>query len=178
MAVRTLVLCSLLASPALVSAGCNFGDDRRLGGNAIDAQQVDAPDIDASRIDAALAPKVFEIRPDPKLTIPDNMATGVVVTFAVTGVVSTTGLEVAMHVAHTYRGDLRIDLLRDTTVVKRLKTENKDDNADDIFEAPPFSVTPAELGTPINATYSVRIADVDPVITGTVDLVRLTFKTN
>jgi subtilisin-like proprotein convertase family protein len=178
MAVRTLVLCSLLASPLLVSAGCSFGDDRRLGGGAVDAQQVDGPDIDASRIDAALAPKVFEVRPNPILMIPDNMATGVVVTFAVTGVVSTTGLEVAMHVAHTYRGDLRIDLLRNDVVIKRLKTENKDDNADDIFEAPPFPITPAELGTPLNATYSVRIADVLAIITGTVDLVRLTFKTN
>jgi subtilisin-like proprotein convertase family protein len=153
-------------------ASCSFGDDDRAA-TEVDARLPDAPPVDAA-VDAAPMERVFESIPSPPTPIPDATAAGVLVNFPVTGVVSTTGLDVQVDIAHTYRGDIRIELLRGSTPIKVLKAEDSQDNADDIKAT--YSLTPAELGTPLNDLYVVKIADTGAIIVGTIKSVRLTFK--
>jgi subtilisin-like proprotein convertase family protein len=170
-------------SLAFIASGftaCGFGDDQK--GQPIepdvDAPPADAMPIDAMPIDARPMAKVFEVMPDPPTAIPDNDVAGVSIPFAVTGVTTTTGLSVQVDIAHTYSGDIVIDLVRATTpptVVKVLRSR-LGGTTEDIKET--YNLTPAELGTPLNDAYAVRISDRSTVDTGTIKLVKLTFKVN
>jgi subtilisin-like proprotein convertase family protein len=141
---------------------CGFGD------NGSSSATIDAA---VTPIDAP-APKVFEAR--PAAPIPDNSASGVIVAFVVSGVVSTTGLQVDVDITHKFGGEISIDLVRGATVIKALKMYNSTDKTVNVVAS--YQVTPAELGEPLNDTYSVRIADRVINDTGTVNLTRLTFR--
>lgn len=112
---------------------------------------------------------------NPPTPIPDDSPTGAPIPFAVTGVTTTTGLDVQVDVTHTFSGDVIIRLLRGTTLIKTLR--NGGGGGDDDVKAT-YSVTPAELGTPLNADYTVRFLDNAINDTGTINLVKLTFKVN
>ena len=160
----------LLTLPFLTLAACGFGDDGRLQQATIDAATIDAPmEIP---IDAAPMAQTFEARPSQ--AIPDNNTTGISIPFNVTNVTFITGVEVEVDVTHPYRGDLKIELLRGTTVLKLLKARTPGDGIDDVKAV--YQVTPAELGTPLNAIYSVKFSDEAVTDTGVVNYVRLTFK--
>lgn len=150
---------------------CGFGDDGKL--QSIDATTIDAG-VDAPEVDAMPMAQTFEARPSQ--AIPDNNPAGTSIPFNVSNVTFTTGVDVQVDVSHTFRGDIRIELLRGTSVLKVLKAEDGLDSADNIQATYPVSTT--ELGTPLNAIYSVRFIDTDAGVTGTVNLVRLTFKVN
>lgn len=152
-----------------ILAACGFGDDGRLQSGIDAAANVDAA-VDAP-IDARPMAQTFEAR--PATAIPDNEPTGISVPFNVNTVTFATSAEVQVGVAHTFRGDVRIELLRGTTVLKVLKMESTDAN-DNINET--YQITGAELGAPLNAIYSVRFIDTDQGVIGTVAYVRLTFK--
>ena len=169
-----------LVSLTFITSGftaCGFGDDQK--GQPIepdvDAPPADAMPIDAMPIDAPPMAKVFEVMPDPPTAIPDNDVAGVSIPFAVTGVVLTTGLSVQVDIAHTFSGDIVIELLRGTTPIKTLRNR-LGGTAEDIKET--YNLTPAELGTPLNDAYAVRISDRSNLDTGTINLVKLTFKVN
>jgi serine protease len=152
---------------------CGFGDDRRFGGD-VDAAEVDAATIDATPIDAPRVAKVFEVM--PLQPIPDNTPAGYAVGFAVTEVATTSGLDVQVDVTHPYRGDIRIELRRGTTLLKILKAVAGADSVDNIQAT--YPVSPTELGTPINSAYTVLFVDAISPDVGTINLVRLTFKPN
>lgn len=153
---------------------CGFGDDQK--GQPIEPD-VDAPPADAMPIDAMPMAKVFEVMPD--LAIPDNDADGVSIPFTVTGVTTTTGLDIQVSVDHPYSGDIVIEFRRDNTspptVIKKLR-DRAGGATDDILET--YGLTPVELGTPINGSYSIHFSDRAPTDSGTISLVKLTFKVN
>jgi subtilisin-like proprotein convertase family protein len=172
------------ASLTFIAGGftaCGFGDDER--GQPIepevDAPPVDAPPIDAPPIDAPPTPRVFEVMPNPPTAIPDNSVAGVSVPFTVTGVSATTGLDVQVDVAHTFSGDIVIELRRGNTtpptIIKTLRNR-AGGTTNDIKET--YNLTPAELGTPLNDAYSVHFSDRSELDAGTINLVKLTFKVN
>jgi subtilisin-like proprotein convertase family protein len=155
---------------------CSFGDDRRYeSADGPDAQiRVDAQVIDTPPgIDAMAMERVFETRPEPPTAIPDFPDPGVLVSFTVTGVTFISGLEIQVNISHTFRGDLLIQLLRGTNLIATLKAQD-DDSGDNVVAT--YPVAPSQLGTPYNGMYSVRIIDKDKYITGTINLVKLTFK--
>jgi subtilisin-like proprotein convertase family protein len=152
----------LVLSGFCAMTACGFGD------NGSSSATVDAPAIP---IDAP-APKVFEAR--PAVAIPDNSASGVIVAFVVTGVDRTTGLQVDVDITHKFGGEISIDLLRGATVIKALKMYSSTDKTANVVAS--YQITPAELGTPLNDTYSVRIADRVINDTGVANLARLTFR--
>lgn len=175
-ALFALLVC---AAPGLALGACGFGDDRPLPGGEPDGPPGDAPP-DGPPIDTNPPPamaKILEVRPNPPTPIPDDEeVTGASISFTVTGITVNTGLDVQVDVTHPYRGDLRIELLRDATVVKVLKQADFGDNDDNIVTT--YSLSPAELGTPLNGTYSVKFLDTGVGDTGAINLVKLTFKVN
>jgi subtilisin-like proprotein convertase family protein len=170
-----------LVSLTFIASGftaCGFGDDQK--GQPIEPG-VDAPPdampIDAMPIDAPPMARVFEVM--PALAIPDNNPDGVSVPFAVTGVTITTGLDVEVDVTHTYSGDILIELLRgNTTPATVVKTLHNRAGGDTPNIKETYNLTPAELGTPLNDSYAVRFKDLSRLDTGTINLVKLTFKVN
>jgi subtilisin-like proprotein convertase family protein len=170
----SVVSLSLLAGGL---AACGFGDNQSNQPSEVDAAPADAMPIDAMPIDAPPMAKVFEVMPN--LAIPDNNPIGVAVPFTVTGVVATTGLVVEVDVTHTYSGDVVIQFRRgDTTpptIVKTLRNRIGSDT-DDIKDT--YMITPAELGMPLNDSYSLYFTDRSPADTGTITRVKLTFKVN
>jgi hypothetical protein len=176
--VRARILALALALPSGLAA-CGFGDDSPLPGGP-DAPLGDAPPDDGPPVDTNPPPamaKVLEVRPMPPTPIPDDdEITGATIAFTVTGVTVNTGLDVQVDITHSYRGDLRIELLRDTALVSLLKAADIEDNEDNVVTT--FSVSPADLGTPLNGSYAVKITDSAPRDTGVINLVKLTFKVN
>jgi Proprotein convertase P-domain len=169
-------------APALFALGlaaCGFGDDRPLPGGDPDAPPADGPP-DGPPIDTNPPPamaKILEVRPNPPTPIPDDdEVTGASISFTVTGITVNTGLDVQVDVTHPYSGDLRIELLRDAAVVKVLKEADLNDNSDNVVTT--YSLTPADLGTPLNGTYSVKLLDTGVGDLGVINLVKLTFKVN
>lgn len=160
-----------LAGAALL-AGCAKGTEDKVD---VDA----APDADlqpdaAPEPDARQEAKSFEVTLRPPLTIPDNDPGGRDVAVVATEVEYATGLDIELDVTHTYRGDLRIELLRGATPLKVIKTEDENDNED--FVKTTYMVGRLELGDPLNATYNVRFIDTGAIITGTLNSIKFTFK--
>jgi len=115
--------------------------------------------------------KVFDAAPNA--AIPDNDATGVKVDLAVSGVTAPAGLTVSVDIQHTYRGDLKVELLKDGQSVKVLSS-NEGGSQDDLVQS--YVLTSAEVGASPNGTWSLRVTDSAAVDTGTVRGVKLEFK--
>jgi hypothetical protein len=77
--------------------------------------------------------------------------------------------EVEVHIKHTYRGDLRIDLVAPDGTSYRLKSENNDsaDNVDTTYTANVSSEA-------ANGTWKLKVQDLYSVDTGTLDTWTLT----
>ncbi|MEZ4364525.1 MAG: proprotein convertase P-domain-containing protein [Kofleriaceae bacterium] len=164
---RHLLLLTLLVPPLM--GACGFGDDG--GGSSNTDAAIDAA-IDAP-VDAPPTSRVYEMLLNPALAIPDNNPTGVDISFSVLGLATVSSLDVQVDVTHTYRGDVRIELFRDGSLVETLKVTSSLDSADDVKAT--YTVSAATLGTPLNGTYAVRFTDVLTSDTGSINLVRLTF---
>ncbi len=167
------------ASAALALTGCAKGDD------GIDEPEGDAgPDAyvepDAPGPDARQEAKSFEVTLDPPLAIPEFTPTGTGVNVALVSkdVEYATGVDIEVDVTHTYRGDLRVELLRGpenaARSLKILKEPDPRDSADDLKVT--FAVGTLELGTPLNDTYQVRFIDTANISTGVINRVKMTFK--
>ena len=104
--------------------------------------------------------------------IPDNSATGASVTIPVTGVTGSVGLTVSLNITHTYRGDLLVELFRDSTLVKTL-SNHEGGSADDLVGN--FSLSAAEVGS-ANGRWMLKVTDNAAVDTGTIGLVTLNFQ--
>ena len=82
------------------------------------------------------------------------------------------GATVTVEIKHTWRGDLRVELLKDNRVVVVLH-DRTGGSADDLRET--YSVSAAELGTATSAgTWSLRVVDTALVDIGIVERFRVT----
>ncbi len=106
------------------------------------------------------------------VAIPDN---GAAVTSSVTVTGRTgnapAGLQVAVDIVHTYRGDLVIDLLAPDGTAYRLKNSSSSDSADDVNE----TYTVDASSETANGTWRLRVQDVAARDTGYVNSFKLTF---
>ena len=105
--------------------------------------------------------------------IPDDSATGASVSIQVSGVTGSVGLTVSLNITHTYRGDLIVELFRDSTKVKTL-SNNEGGSADNIVQS--YSLTAAEVGSNPNARWTLKVTDNAAIDTGTIGLVSLNFQ--
>ncbi len=108
----------------------------------------------------------------PSSSIPDNSDAGLNVDIPVSGVENPKGLAVAVDISHTYRGDLVLKLLKNGQLVKTL-VENTGGSADNLVET--YTLTAAEIGTDVNATWTLNVADTQSIDTGKVNKVTLSF---
>ena len=111
----------------------------------------------------------------PAAPIPDNNTAGVNVDVPVSGVTApkgVKGLSVSVDITHTYRGDLVVTLLKDGAKVKTL-VQNVGGNAANLVDT--YTLTSAELGTSVNAKWTVNVADTAAQDVGTVNKVTLSF---
>ena len=67
-----------------------------------------------------------------------------------------------VHITHTYRGDLRIELVPPDNTVRRLKSENRFDSADNVDTT--YSVNLS--GESANGTWGLHVTDRFAVDTG------------
>jgi hypothetical protein len=109
----------------------------------------------------------------PAASIPDDSTTGVSVDVPVTGVTGAVGLTVSVDITHTYRGDLKVDLMKDGTAVKTLAA-NTGGSAHNIVES--YTLTSAEVGSSPNGRWSLKVVDNAAQDTGTVNSVKLSFE--
>jgi hypothetical protein len=108
----------------------------------------------------------------PGTSIPDNTPAGVDIQIPVEGVTNAKGLAVAVDISHTYRGDLVLKLSRNGTLVKTLH-QNTGGSADNLVET--YTLTAAEIGSDVNGTWTLNVADTERIDTGTVNKVVLSF---
>jgi hypothetical protein len=108
----------------------------------------------------------------PNTPIPDNNPAGVDISVPVSGITGATALAVAVDITHTYRGDLVLKLYKGDRLVKTL-VQNQGGSADDLIET--YTLTAAEIGTDVNGTWRLNVADTERIDTGKVNKVTLTF---
>jgi hypothetical protein len=116
---------------------------------------------------------VREFPVTPSKDIPDATPAGINIDVPVSGVENAKGLTVSVDITHTYRGDLVVKLLKNGTAVKTL-VENVGGSADNLVEA--FTLTQAEIGASVNATWTVNVADTESQDVGKVNKVTLGFQ--
>jgi hypothetical protein len=108
----------------------------------------------------------------PNLSIPDNNTTGVSIDIPVSGVTNAKGLSVAVDITHTYRGDLVLRLFKNGTLVKEL-AKNQGGSAQNLVET--YQLTQAEIGSDVNARWTLQVADTYAQDVGKVNKVTLSF---
>ncbi|MFJ9032566.1 M4 family metallopeptidase [Streptomyces sp. NPDC102274] len=109
------------------------------------------------------------------VAIPDNGA-AVTSSVNVTGVTGNapTNLLVGVDIAHTWRGDLVIDLVAPDGTAYRLKNSSGSDSADNVVET--FSVNASSEVA--NGTWQLKVQDVAAQDTGRINSFKLTFPTS
>ena len=115
---------------------------------------------------------VREFPVTPATAIPDATPAGVNIDVPVSGVENAKGLSVAVDISHSYRGDLVLKLLKNGTAVKTL-VQNVGGSQDNLVES--FTLTAAEIGSSVNGTWTLNVADTESQDTGTVNKVTLGF---
>ena len=108
----------------------------------------------------------------PGSNIPDANVDGVKIDVPVTGVTGAKSLAVAVDITHSYRGDLVLKLLKNGTAVKTL-VENSGGSADNLQET--YTLTQAEIGTDVNARWTLHVIDTEAQDVGKVNKVTLSF---
>ena len=108
----------------------------------------------------------------PNAAIPDNDPTGVSVDVPVSGVSAAKSLTVSVDITHTYRGDLTLTLLKNGTAVKTL-VHDVGGSADNIVDS--YPLTADEIGSDVNATWTLKVVDDAAQDSGTVNKVVLSF---
>jgi hypothetical protein len=108
----------------------------------------------------------------PSTSIPDATPAGVNIDIPVTGVTNPKGLAVSVDIAHSYRGDLVLKLLKNGQPVKTL-VENQGGSADNLVET--YTLTAAEIGADVNTRWTLNVSDTEAQDVGTVNKVTLSF---
>ncbi|GGT46758.1 extracellular protease [Streptomyces kurssanovii] len=106
------------------------------------------------------------------VSIPDTN-TPVTSSLAVTGISGNApaDLEIAVDIKHTYRGDLRIELVAPNGASAQLKAASSSDSADNVIT----TYTVDASGVVANGTWKLRVTDVYSGDTGYIDSWGLTF---
>jgi len=108
------------------------------------------------------ATQTFEQR--PALAIPDNTPAGIVGRIEVSPQFTTTSVRVGVEITHTYRGDLRVTLVKgDRTIVLHNNTGGSVDHLRQTFDVPTF------VGVEAAGAWELRVADTAATDTGTLD---------
>ncbi|MGE0395272.1 MAG: proprotein convertase P-domain-containing protein [Kofleriaceae bacterium] len=113
-----------------------------------------------------------EFSATPAASIPDDNTTGVTVDVPVSGVTGSVGLTANVKITHTYRGDLKVTLLKDG-VEKKVLSNNEGGGADNLDVT--VTLSASEVGT-ANGRWQVKVVDNAAQDVGTVDSVKLTFQ--
>ena len=101
---------------------------------------------------------------EPGLDIPDNDRAGVSDTIVVPDGLTIDGLRVNVNITHTYRGDLRVELVREGRTVTLFSREGG--GADDLIQS--FSVADFN-GEDAAGQWTLRVSDEANVDTGTLN---------
>ncbi len=113
--------------------------------------------------------KVFSSTATP--AIPDNSPTGASVDIAVSGLTGAQALAVSVDIAHTYIGDLTVELYRDGTKIKTL-VDKQGGDTDNLVQT--YTLTSTEVGT-ANGRWSLKVIDSAAQDTGKINSVKLAF---
>ncbi len=108
----------------------------------------------------------------PAAAIPDNSATGVSADVSVTGVTGSLGLTVSVDITHTYKGDLKVSLLKDG-VEKKVLHDRTGGSQQNIVQS--YTLTAAEAG-PANGRWTLKVVDTAAQDVGTINKVTLSFQ--
>jgi hypothetical protein len=114
--------------------------------------------------------KTFEAA--PALSIPDNDPTGVASTIAATGISTIDGFSVTVNIAHSWRGDLVVKLLKDGVDVKTLHNA-EGGSAQDLNQT--YTISAAELAGARDGAYTLKVIDTAAADTGTLTSWKLDF---
>ncbi|MDX2094079.1 MAG: proprotein convertase P-domain-containing protein [Kofleriaceae bacterium] len=109
----------------------------------------------------------------PHATIPDNDPAGVTVDVPVTGLAGALGLAVSVDIAHTYRGDLVVTLLKDGAVKKTLH-DQVGGGEDNLVQT--YTLSASEVGADANGRWQLKVVDTASEDTGSVNSVKLSFQ--
>ena len=117
------------------------------------------------------AAKVVEVSAQPGAAIPDANPTGVESKIAVAGSGSLSDIEVGVQIAHTYRGDLVVDVVTPSGRTATLHNREGGSRHDlrltfDRTSAPALS---GLLGEPIKGDWKLRVRDLASIDTGTLE---------
>ncbi|MBE7453997.1 MAG: proprotein convertase P-domain-containing protein [Kofleriaceae bacterium] len=105
--------------------------------------------------------------------IPDNDPAGASVSLAVTDSFTFKSLSASVDIAHTWRGDLRVELLKNGATVATLH-DRTGGSADDVTGT--FTFTPSQLGGDAGqATWTLKVTDGAAQDVGTIKLFKLVF---
>lgn len=109
--------------------------------------------------------------------IPDNAPAGATSDITVPDTFTFTTLSASVDIKHTYRGDLRVSLLKDGTEVAVL-SDKVGGSADDLVQT--FTLTPAQLaGTSAGkGKWTLKVVDTAAADTGRIAGFKLVFTTN
>jgi hypothetical protein len=107
--------------------------------------------------------------------IPDNDPNGATVAVDVPDEFTAKGLAVTVDVTHTWRGDLKVSLLKDGTEVKVL-ADRTGGSAQNLNET--FTLAQSELpaGGAAKGTWTLKVVDTAAQDTGTINSLKLTFQ--
>ena len=108
----------------------------------------------------------------PASAIPDNDPAGVSTDIAVSGLSGSLGLTVSLDITHSYKGDLKVTLLKDGAQLKVLH-DRTGGSADNIVQS--YTLTAAEVGA-ANGRYTLKVVDTAGEDVGTVNKVTLQFQ--
>jgi len=114
---------------------------------------------------------VFQSTGSP-VSIPDNNPAGASVDIAVSGLTGAQTLAVSVDITHTYRGDLTLELYRDSTKVKTLADQTGGSQAN-IQET--YTLSAAEVGANPNVRWTLKVIDQAAQDVGTINTVKLAF---
>ncbi|HVK82518.1 MAG TPA: proprotein convertase P-domain-containing protein [Kofleriaceae bacterium] len=114
-----------------------------------------------------------EFAASPNAAIPDNDPAGVTVDVPVSGLTGTPGLSVSVDIAHTYRGDLVVTLLKDG-VEKKTLHDGAGGGEDNLVQT--YTLSAAEVGASPNGRWQLEVVDTASQDTGTVKSVKLSFE--
>jgi hypothetical protein len=115
--------------------------------------------------------KVFRV--SPNVAIPDNSAAGISVDIPVVDVTGPAALTVSVDIAHTFRGDLVLELYKDGLKVKTLASKTGG-STDNIVES--YNLTALEVGPTPNGAWSLKVIDTAGQDTGKINAVKLSFE--
>jgi hypothetical protein len=104
--------------------------------------------------------------------IPDNDPAGASLDVAVSGVTGSPSLAVSVDITHTFRGDLKLELLKDGKPLKVL-VDQAGGSTHNIVET--FTLSAAEVGANPNVRWTLKVTDKAAQDVGTINSVKLEF---